>query len=58
MGTEPTNRRSYIKRTTTASAFTGFVPSRVQAKSSAAKLNIAAIGIGGRGETVTFIQLL
>ncbi|MDB4629075.1 Gfo/Idh/MocA family oxidoreductase [Akkermansiaceae bacterium] len=52
MGTEPTNRRSFIKSTTAASAFTGFIPSRVQAKSSAAKLNIAAIGIGGRGAPV------
>ena len=52
MATDPTNRRSFIKSTTAASAFAGIIPSRVQAKSSAGKLNIAAIGIGGRGAPV------
>lgn len=46
------NRRHFIKRTAAAGFFTGFITSGLRAQSPNNKLNIAAIGIGGRGEPV------
>lgn len=44
-GCRTNESRMFIKSTIATSLFTGFIPSRVQAKSPAAKLNIVRAGL-------------
>lgn len=46
------NRRDFIKHTTSAGTFTGLMATGLRAESPNGKLNIAAIGVGGRGAPV------
>ena len=50
------NRRDFIKRTTSPGAFTGLMTSGLQAESPNDKLNVAAIGVGGREDTYRFLN--
>ena len=48
----PLNRRHFIKGTAATGAFTAYITSGLRAQSPNNKLNIAAIGVGGRGAAV------
>ena len=49
---EQINRRNFIKRTAATGVSTAFITSGLRAQSPNNKLNVAAIGIGGRGNPV------
>ena len=46
------NRRDFLRQTSAAGAFAGLMTSGLRAQSPNNKLNIAAIGVGGRGASV------